>query len=60
MKEIYEAPEAKLIGFAPLEKLAADWDWSKTVKGSSDEEFTEGPSDLDVIYPNNPEGPFGN
>ena len=60
MKENYEAPKAKLIGFAPMARLAADWDWSKTVKGSSEEETFNSDSEVDIVYPSNPEGSYGN
>ena len=61
MKELYEAPEAKLIGFAPMEKLASDWDWSKSVPGATEEPFADNSdSQVDIIYPGeNPEGSFG-
>ena len=54
MKELYEAPEAKLIVFAPMKDIAnADWDWSKSVKGSA------GSSEIDADWGDNPEGSFG-
>ena len=61
MKEQYEAPEAKLIGFAPMEKLASDWDWSKSIPGATEDPLAiSDDSQVDVIYPSNPEGSFGN
>ena len=53
VKELYETPEAKLIGFAPLNAIAADWDWSKSVKGAA------GSSEIDADWGENPEGNFG-
>ena len=57
MKEIYEAPKAKFIGFAPMENLAADWDWSKKFADGDTTETTS--SQIDITLPgNNPEGNF--
>ena len=53
MKELYETPEAKLIGFAPMKAIAADWDWSSKLTGGSTD------SDIDADWGDNPEGSFG-
>ena len=53
VKELYETPEAKLIGFAPMKAIAAGWDWSKSVTGGSTD------SDIDADWGDNPEGSFG-
>ena len=57
MREVYEAPEAKLIGFAPMENLAANWDWSKKFADTDDVVETT-TSEVDVVYPSNPEGSY--
>lgn len=54
MKELYETPEAKIIGFAPFKAIAASWDWSKDVVGGSTD------SDIDADWGENPEGSFKN
>ena len=51
---IYEKPEAKILCFAPVENIAADWDWSL-------EENNGGlnvSSEVDLTFPSgdNPEG----
>ena len=51
---IYEKPEAKILCFAPVENIAADWDWSlEDNNGGSGSEF-------DLTFPKgeNPEGDF--
>lgn len=58
MKELYEAPEAKLIAFAATMPIAAtaDWDWSQNVEGGNG-----GSSDIDADFGGqNPEGSFWN
>lgn len=57
MKKTYEAPEAKFIGFAPAENLAnASWDWS--LKYAAETEIDGSDSQVDIVYPTNPEGNF--
>ena len=52
MKELYETPEAKIIGFAPFKAIAASWDWSQDVVGGNTD------SDIDTYWSENPEGSF--
>lgn len=58
MKKTYEAPEAKFIGFAPMENLAnsASWNWASQFESEDGMESTG--SQVDVVYPNNPEGNY--
>ena len=52
---IYEKPVAKILCFAPVENIAADWQWDLEVEGGSS--GSGNGSEFDITLPgNNPEG----
>lgn len=51
---IYVKPEAKILCFAPVENIAADWQWDLEVEGGSG---GGAGSEFDITLPgSNPEG----
>ena len=53
MKELYEAPEAKVIAFVANLAIASDWNWAE------DSDSSAGTSDIDTDFGgNNPEGGY--
>lgn len=52
---VYEKPEAKILCFAPVENIAADWQWDLEVEGGGSDGGSG--SEFDITLPgSNPEG----